>query len=210
MKNKMKMVFITLTILMVFGNLAPASAATETNEFEYLRDAIATIDAVPFEEVNQYVEDNGEWIDEIGVRLETYIETFPEEQQNDEVKRLLSDDFMVQDANKGANSIQMASLSGNLDEYFTDVWFHLRSGYHTYSMEPKWSVRLWKITMEAAWDELGDNYIGIQYDNGSLWNQYKCHFDYDVFGALAGSWDLEVGRPIVSGVVMVRELCNPE
>jgi hypothetical protein len=209
MKNKFKkMVFIALTSLMVLGSFTPASAATKTNEFEYLRDAIATIDAVPSEERAQYEEDNSDWIDEVGDRLETYVETFPEEEQNDVVKRLLSDNFMEQDA---SSMVQIASLSGNLDEYFTDVWYHKKSdGYWTYSMEPKWSVRLWGPTMEAAWDELGRNYSGIRYDNGSLWNQYKCHWDYDAFGWLAGSWDLEVGRPIVSGGEMFTSRCNPE
>lgn len=212
MKNKFnKMVFIALTTLMVLGNFTPASAATETNEFEYLKDAIATIDAVPSEERTQYEEDNREWIDEIGERLEAYLETFPEEEQNDVVKRLLSDNTMVKNASLSDNSmVQIASLSGNLDEYFNDVWYHKRGDYWTYSMEPKWSVRLWGPTMEAAWDELGRNYYGIRNDNGSLWNQYKCHWDYDVFGAVAGSWDLEVGRPIVSGTKMFTSRCNPE
>ncbi|MFJ5564001.1 DUF2599 domain-containing protein [Lysinibacillus xylanilyticus] len=218
MKNKMKLVSLgALTTLMFMGNFAPASAATPTtnestnestneltneltNEFEYLRDAIDTIDAVPSEERSQYLEDNREWIDEIGVRLEDYLETIPEEQQNDVVKSLLSDNFLI-------NTL---SLDGNLGEYFDDVWFHTRGGYDTYSMEPKWSVRLWESTMKAAWTELGKNYNGIRNDNGSLWNQYKCHWNYDAMGALAGSWDLEVGRPIVSEAEMIRTRCNPK
>lgn len=212
MKNKMKLVCTAgLTTLIFLGNFAPASAATQTaatqiaatqttDEFEYLRGAIKTIDAVPSEERNQYLEDNREWIDEIGVRLDAYLETIPEEQQNDEVKSLLSDSFMV-------NSL---GLEGNLGEYFDDVWFHTRDGWSTYSMEPKWSVRLWEKTMKAAWTELGNNYKGIRNDNGSLWNQYKCHWNYDAMGALAGSWDLEVGRPIVSEAQMIKTRCNPE
>lgn len=169
MKNKMKLVSLgAITTLMFMGNFAPASAATPTtnestneltneltnkltNEFEYLRDAIETIDAVPSEERSQYLEDNREWIDEIGVRLEDYLETIPEEQQNDIVKSLLSDNFLI-------NTL---SLSGNLGEYFDDVWFHKRDGWDTYSMEPKWSVRLWKSTMEAAWAELGKKIIVV-------------------------------------------------
>lgn len=203
MKNKLKMVGIAaLTTVMFLGNFAPASAAKQTtneNEFEYLRGAMETIDAVPSEERNQYLEENQEWIDEIGVRLEAYLETFPEEQQNDEVDRLLSDDSMF----------QTFAMQGNLPDYFDDVWFHTRNGWDTYSMYPKWSVRLYGPTMEAAWKELGVWYSGIRNDNGSLWNQYKCHWNYDVFGALAGSWDLERGRPIVSEAEMIRTRCNP-
>ncbi|MFD2628018.1 DUF2599 domain-containing protein [Oceanobacillus kapialis] len=200
MKRKLRMVFMALTILMVLGNLNPVSAAAETtNEFKYLKEAIETIDAVPSEEREKYMEENREWIDEIGVRLESYVESFPEEQQNDVVDRLLTDSSMAQIA-----------LLGNLDEYFNDVWTRTYGGYYTYSMEPKWSVRLWGPTMRAAWDELESTYAGIRIDNGSLWRQYKCHWDYDVFGALAGSWDLEVGRPIVSDSEMFASRCNPE
>ncbi|WP_339228430.1 DUF2599 domain-containing protein [Oceanobacillus sp. FSL K6-2867] len=202
MKNKLKTAaFIALTTLMVFGNFNPVSAATKTDEFKYLKDAIETVDAVPSEERDQYMEDNRDWIDEVGVRLESYVESFPEEERNDVVSRLLSDNTM--------GKVEIA-LSGNLDEYFNDVWTSTRGGYYTYSMEPKWSVRLWGPTMEAAWSELGRNYSGIRNDNGSLWNQYKCHWDYDVFGAVAGSWDLEVGRPIVSDWEMFTSRCNPK
>ncbi|WP_158586288.1 DUF2599 domain-containing protein [Oceanobacillus profundus] len=201
MKNKLKTAaFIALTTLMVLGNFNPVSAATETDEFKYLKDAIETVDAVPSEERDQYLEDNRDWIDEVGVRLESYVESFPEGEQNDVVTRLLSDNAI--------GEIEIA-LSGNLDEYFNNVWTSTRGGYYTYSMEPKWSVRLWGPTMEAAWNELGRNYSGIRNDNGSLWNQYKCHWDYDVFGAVAGSWDLEVGRPIVSDWEMFTSRCNP-
>lgn len=203
MKNKMKLVgMAALTTLMFLGNFAPASAAKNqtTNEFEYLKDAMETIDAVPSEERNQYHQDNREWIDEIGERLDAYLETTPEEQQNDEVDLLYSDSSMF----------ETRAIQGNLGDYFDDVWFHTRDGWDTYSMYPKWSVRLYGPTMKAAWNELGTWYSGIRNDNGSLWNQYKCHWDYDVFGLLAGSWDLERGRPIVSDVEMVRTLCNPE
>ncbi|ELK47197.1 DUF2599 domain-containing protein [Halobacillus sp. BAB-2008] len=205
MKNTLKMVFMALTTLLVFSNFTPVSAAAETDEFDYLKGALTKIDAVPLEEQDQYFKENGEWIDEVGERLEAYLETVPEEQQNDVVKSLLGDSFKSQ-----SGSFSVASLSGNLDEYFNDVWTQTRNGYYTYSMYPKWSVRLYGPTMEAAWDELEDNYYYIRNDNGSLYNQYKCHWDYDVFGALAGSWDLEVGRPIVSGTKMFTSRCNPE
>lgn len=64
--------------------------------------------------------------------------------------------------------------------------------------------------LKAGWSELKRNYSGIRNDNGSMWRQYKCHFDYDVAGALAGSWDLEVGRPIVSEAKMIATRCNPK
>lgn len=196
MKNAKRLVCLALTALMLLGNAVTAAAATQTNEFEYLKGAIETIDAVPSEEINQYIEDNREWIDEIGVRLDAYLETIPEEQQHDTITRLL-----------GGNP--MARLSGNLDEYFNSVVYHYRGGYWTYSLDPKWSVRLWGPTMEAAWAELGNNYSGIRNDNGSLWNQYRCHWDYDVLGLIAGDWDLEVGRPLVPYSDMFAARCNP-
>ncbi|MDD3393230.1 MAG: DUF2599 domain-containing protein [Anaerotignum sp.] len=196
MKNAKRLVCLALTALMLLGNAVTAAAATQTNEFEYLKGAIETIDAVPSEEINQYIEDNREWIDEIGVRLDAYLETIPEEQQHDTITRLL-----------GGNP--MARLSGNLDEYFNSVVYHYRGDYWTYSLDPKWSVRLWGPTMEAAWAELGNNYSGIRNDNGSLWNQYRCHWDYDVLGLIAGDWDLEVGRPLVPYSDMFAARCNP-
>lgn len=99
--------------------------------------------------------------------------------------------------------------SSNLDEYFTYVEYHKRGGYWTYSMDPKLSVRLLGSVMQAAWQELGNNYSGIRNDNGSLWNQYRCHWDYDAFGIVAGIWDLEVGRPVIPYEDMFAARCNP-
>lgn len=76
-------------------------------------------------------------------------------------------------------------------------------------MDPKLSVRLLGSVMQAAWQELGNNYSGIRNDNGSLWNQYRCHWDYDAFGIVAGIWDLEVGRPVIPYEDMFAARCNP-
>ena len=64
-------------------------------------------------------------------------------------------------------------------------------------------------TVITIWAELEDHYYGIRNDNGSLWNQYRCHWDYDAFGIVAGTWDLEVGRPVIDYSEMFGVLCNP-
>jgi hypothetical protein len=195
MKNVRKLSYIAIATLLLLGNTFPAVAATQSSDFEYLRAAIATVNAVPSEEINQYIADNREWIDDIGLRMDVYLLTIPEAQRNDTITRLM-----------GGNPL---TRSGNLDEYFNFTTYHYRGDYWTYSMNPKWGVRLWGPTMQAAWAELGIAYAGIRNDNGSLWNQYECHWNYDAFGLLAGDWDLEVGRPIVSGFDMLTSLCNP-
>lgn len=127
--------------------------------------------------------------------MDIYLATVSEEEKNAVITQLL-----------GGNPY---SRSGNLDEYFSYTEEHIRNDYLTYSMDPKWAVRLWRPTMEAAWAELEDAYSGIRNDNGSLWNQYLCHWDYDAFGIVAGIWDLEVGRPLIDYSDMFAALCNP-
>lgn len=196
MKKVKKLSCLVVAAFILLGNtIGVAAAVPQPSEFEYLKNAIATINAVPVEDTNQYIEDNHEWIDEIGERLDAYVATIPEDEQNDMVTKLL-----------GGNPL---SRSGNLDEYFDYTEYHYRGGYWTYSMEPKLAVRLWKPTMVAAWEELEDSYYGIRNDNGSLWNQYLCHWDYDAFGVVAGIWDLEQGRPLVDYSEMFAALCNP-
>ena len=186
---------IIFAAVLLLSNVVTASAFTSVNEFDYLQAAIETINAVPTSEADRFVETNREWIDEVGTRLDAYLETMTEEQKNDAITLLF-----------GGNPL---ARSGNLDEYFSYVEYHYRGGYWTYSMDPKVAVRLWKSTMEAAWAELEDHYYGIRNDNGSLWNQYRCHWDYDAFGIVAGTWDLEVGRPVIDYSEMFGALCNP-
>lgn len=198
MKNVSKRVGAVLTALMIMCSLCMAAGfaqAVQTDEFEYLKNAIQKIDAVSSQEINQYIEENREWIDDVGERLNAYLETIPEDEQHDVITFLM-----------GGNP---NARSNNLDEYFNSYIFHKRGDYWTYSLDPKWSVRLWGPTMQAAWSELGTVYYGIRNDNGSLWNQYKCHWDYDAFGLIAGEWDLEVGRPVIPYEDMFAALCNP-
>jgi len=195
MKKFQKILCLALSALMLLGNTVAASAATNTDEFEYLKSAIETVNSIPESEIEQFIEDNQEWIDEIGERLDAYLENIPEDEQNDEVTKLM-----------GGNPL---SRSGNLDKYFKSTKYHKRGGYWTYTMSPKWGVRLWGPTMKAGWEELGKTYSGIRNDNGSLWNQYRCHWDYDVFGLVAGEWDLEEGRPVIAYSGMFAALCNP-
>jgi len=53
-------------------------------------------------------------------------------------------------------------------------------------MDPKVSTRLLRPYMDAGWSELAGIYYYIQNDDGSLWNQYLCHWDF--FGGI--TWDI--------------------
>ena len=195
MKNMKKTLCVVLAAIFLLGNTVTASAVTTADEFDYLKNAIETINAVPALEADQFIEANREWIDEVGERLDAYLEAIPADEKNDTITRLF-----------GGNPL---ARSGNLDEYFSYTEYHYRNGYWTYSMDPKVAVRLWRPTMEAAWAELEDSYYGIRNDNGSLWNQYLCHWDYDAFGIVAGTWELEGGRPGIDYSDMFGALCNP-
>jgi hypothetical protein len=223
MKNIGKKLFVTSAIFVLVSSAVPTSASTNTEEFDYLKNALSEIDSVPFGETDEYMEQNEKWIDEVGTRLDDYLAGFPAEKQDQIVKKLLNNDFSASET--GVNTLKQTNVSNfsmstmsatatashNVSKYFNKTWYSSnRGGWKTYSMEPKWSVRLYGPTMKAGWTELGKKYSVIKKDKGSMYKQYKCHFDYDVFGALAGSWDIEVGRPIVSEATMIRTRCNPE
>lgn len=197
-KGTTRIVGLMMAVTMMVGafGMTTVAQAAEMNEFEYLKAAIQKIDSVPEDEVSQFVQENREWIDEVDARLDSYLDEFSESDQQIEVANLVGDDVST-------------LAAGNLDEYFTYVECHKRGGYWTYSMDPKLSVRLLGSVMQAAWQELGNNYSGIRNDNGSLWNQYRCHWDYDAFGIVAGIWDLEVGRPVIPYEDMFAARCNP-
>lgn len=222
MKNISKKLFVTSAIFVLVSSAVPTSASTNTEEFDYLKNALSKIDSVPFEETDEYMEQNEEWIDEVGTRLDDYLAGYPSEQQDQIVKNLLNNDFSANEtglstfkqsdfSNFSMSTMSEAAASHNVSKYFNKTWYSPdRDGWKTYSMEPKWSVRLYGPTMKAGWTELGKKYSVIKNDKGSMYKQYNCHFDYDVFGALAGSWDIEVGRPIVSEAMMIRTRCNPK
>lgn len=197
-KGTTRIVGLMMAVTMMVGafGMTTVAQAAEMNEFEYLKAAIQKIDSVSEDEVSQFVQENREWIDEVDARLDSYLDEFSESDQQIEVANLVGDDVST-------------LAAGNLDEYFTYVEYHKRGGYGTYSMDPKLSVRLLGSVMQAAWQELGNNYSGIRNDNGSLWNQYRCHWDYDAFGIVAGIWDLEVGRPVIPYEDMFAARCNP-
>lgn len=223
MKNIGKNLFVTSAIFVLVSSAVPTSASTNTEEFDYLKNALSEIDSVPFEETDEYMQQKEEWIDEIGTRLDDYLAGFPAEQQDQIVKNLLNNDFSANET--GLNTLKQTNISKfsmstmsatttashNVSKYFKKTWYSPnRDGWKTYSMEPKLSVRLYGPTMKAGWTELGKKYSVIKNDKGTMYKQYKCHFDYDAFGAFAGSWDIEVGRPIVSEAMMIRTRCNPE
>jgi len=95
--------------------------------------------------------------------------------------------------------------TGLISDYFNSCTYHYRSGYYTYSMEPKLSTRLLRPVCSNGWDALADAYDGIQNDNGSLSDQYWCHFE----AFIEADWDIEEGCPNVGFLQTVLALCNP-
>ena len=196
MKRIKTLLCVMLAVLLSLSSTAFAYAETsKTDEFEYLKKAILKIDSISDSEIEQFVHENREWIDEVGMRLEAYLNSVPVNDQRQTLTYIMG----------GTPSPR----GNNLSDYFKSTRYHYRGGYWTYSVNPKWSVRLYRPTMEAAWSALGNAYYGIRNDNGSLWNQYLCHWDYDAFGIVAGEWDLEVGRPVIPYSQMFAALCNP-
>ncbi len=188
----------TVILVIIIASMSVFAGAYDgyTDDFEYLKKSIATIDSICEKDIQQFVVENRGWIKELSNRLDKYLLTIPEEQRHDVITRLMGGD--------------PSTRSNNLDEYFNSTEYHLRGGYWTYSLDPKWSVRLLFPTLKAAWEELETVYDGIRDDNGSLWNQYMCHYDLNAFGIAANIWDLEEGRPLIDYSGMVDVLCNPE
>jgi len=168
---------------------------TSSSSFEQLMLDFARVRSVPQDQYFQFKAENRDWIDEVGVRLDDFLSGIPEYEHDAIILTLM-----------GGNRLQRRD---SVDDYFHSHQYHYRNGYWTYSVDPKLGVRLWRPTMEAGWSALAGIYYGIANDNGSLWRQYLCHWDYDAFGVIAGIWDLEVGRPIVSDWDMLVSMCNP-
>lgn len=71
--------------------------------------------------------------------------------------------------------------------------------------QPKLSTRLLRPVCSNGWDALAAAYYGIRNDNGSLSDQYWCHFD----AFIEAGWDIEEGCPNVGYIQTVLALCNP-
>lgn len=159
--------------------------------FEQLATDFVKVRNVPAEQYPQFIADNPEWIEEVGERLDAFLADLPEEERAGVLRQLMN-----------RNPLQRA---GSLSDYFHSHIYHVRGGWNTYSLDPVLSVRLWGPSMEAAWSALAAYYSPIANDNGSLWNQYKCHWDLVVEKV----WDIERGRPLVSYPATLAALCNP-
>lgn len=196
--NKIKKLLcaILVLVLSLSGTAFAYAERSRMDELKFLKSAIEIIDSVPATEINQFVQDNSVWINEVGTRLDAYLASISTKDRQNTLTQIMG-------------GVPSTRGGNNLNDYFNYTLYYLRSGYHTYSLDPKWSVRLYRPTMEAAWSELENAYVGIQNDNGSLWNQYLCHWDYDALGILAGTWDLEVERPVIPYSQMLAVLCNP-
>ena len=73
-------------------------------------------------------------------------------------------------------------------------------------MNPTLSTRLLRPVANNGWSALKNTYRGIRYDNGSLGDQYYCHFE----AFIASNWDIEEGRPNVGLINTILEACNPK
>jgi len=165
--------------------------AVSTASFDQLVVDFNRVRNVPSNQYSEFIAENGAWIDEVSVRLDEFLATVPEHERAEVMRTLMS-----------RSPLQRAA---SLSDYFHSHVYHVRGGYNTYSLDPVLSVRLWGPSMEAAWKALAAYYSPIANDNGSLWNQYKCHWDL-VFENI---WDIERGRPLVSYAATLAALCNP-
>lgn len=197
MKHLSAFFSLLIAITMVITSTTTATAFSGqdlskplTSEVEQLKADIALIEAVNPNDLKEFYNKNKEWIKDLNIRLEEYIADIPENQRDIILKELRGD---------GEYSIR------SISDYFNSHTFHLRNGYWTYSMTPKTSTRLLWSYAAAGWVELGRYYAGIRNDDGSLYNQYMCHFDLVV----DPNWDIEVGRPLVSYSATLLALCNP-
>lgn len=195
--KKLKMMFsAVLAFVLVLTLASPAFAlsnegATTLSEYDQLKADIAIIENVELSELQEFQQENAEWIEEVNARIEAYLETIPAEERDSTLIELRGD-------NPNARSAY---------DYFDSYKYHLRGEYYTYTMTPKMSTRLLRSYAEAGWDELSSIYYYIRNDTGSLYWQYMCHFDLFV----ESEWDIERGVPEVSSyAAMIAALCNPQ
>lgn len=194
--KKIKKVFsLLLVVIMAITSTSTAFAISDLSENEPLSERdqlqadIAVIESVGLDNLQEFYNQNKDWIEDVNNRLEAYLANIPVDQRDAVLKELRDGEFSARAAS----------------DYFTSYTYHYRSGWWTYSMTPKLSTRLLRPYAQAGWDELAAIYSGIRNDNGSLSNQYWCHFDLFV----EADWDIEEGRPLVSYADTLLALCNP-
>lgn len=200
MKRFKKLFSVLLIAVMAIVSTTPAFAVEKSNAkvlsgYDQLKADVAKVESVDPDDVQKFYNNNKEWLKDVNDRLDEYISTIPESQRNSALKKLRGDSISV-------NSPDAANA---VSDYFDSCVYHYRSGWWTYSMTPKASTRLLRPYCQAGWDSLAAVYSGIANDNGSLSNQYWCHFDLLV----EADWDIEEGRPLESYAQTLLDLCNP-
>lgn len=194
MKQKITLILFTLSFGFLFSPMANVEAKSmndiqQTSEYQQLKEDITTINDVNPENIDEFYNENEEWVEDVNVRLESLLENMPQE----DVDAVLID--------LQSNGITLFSPY----TYFTSLRYHYRGGYWTYSMRPKTSTRLVKSYADAGWRELRNFYSLIRNDNGSLRDQYYCHY----YARIEANWDIEVGRPNVGLARTIAAGCNP-
>jgi len=187
---------VLFSLLLVVGLTNPVHAKND-KIFVELHEDIAYINSLNEEEILYLIQNDRKFIEEIEDKLVKYLSKLSEDEKRDTMLLL-----------HGINPFQRSS---SLSAYF-DTWlYHYRGVYFTFSLTPKWSVRLFNDVFWESYDALKTNYSAFQNDsNLSLYKQYYCHYLYDFTLGLSGAWDIEIGRPSIPMDQMLGCWCNPE
>lgn len=193
MKKFYKLFSLLLVGIMCFATSTStfASEKTTLSEVAGLKKDMAIIQEIENNDVQKFYNDKKDWVENVNNRLEAYLEGMTTEQKSVAIAELL-----------GSNSV---STRSSLTTYFTLASYTWRDGYHTYNIIPKENTRLLKSVAESGWDALASVYSGIANDNGSLHDQYLCHW----YGYFEYEWNIEEGRPNVGFAATVLAGCNP-
>lgn len=194
--NKFIMLIILFGLGFLFKNPIDVGAMDNTSiynmtTYEQLKDDIQKIESVDTDNIEEFYNENEPWIEDVNNRLEEYLGNIPEEER---------DYVLIGLRNNGPFTIFSPFT------YFNTLQYHFRGGYWTYSMTPKTSTRLLKSYADAGWRELQNFYSLIRSDNGSLEDQYYCHY----YARIEADWDIELGRPNVGLAKTILALCNPK
>lgn len=187
------------------------SVLEENNEtFQYRSQLITDmvlIENLKLEDLSDFIIQNEKWIQDVNSRLESYIYKQSDNKfgQSEALKDLL--DEVSQNVSVPSSNVYIFSTFSisTVNEYFYSHIYHLRNNYWTYSLDPKLSVRVLDFAANLAWSELKTIYVGIQIDNGSLYDQYMCHKQL----VIEQVWDLERWVPNVGYLGVLASLCNP-
>lgn len=193
--NKLIMLIVLFSFGFLFKNPIDVDAmdnpdVNSVSAYEQLKDDIQRVESIDRNNIEKFYNENEDWIEDVNNRLEGYLGNIPEDER---------DSVLLDLRNNGSFTL----FSPNT--YFNTLQYHFRGGYWTYSMTPKTSTRLLKSYADAGWRELQDFYSLIRSDNGSLEDQYYCHY----YARIEADWDIELGRPNVGLTRTIAALCNP-